>query len=655
MSALPTTRSDRRAARAGSRTKATALAGAAATALSLGIGTPTAAAATPGPYPCPTSDETCYALPLAITGPLAALAAPFIGNLDPFTALEIFNFGLAPGPYVPSAPKKLYDQVNSYAYITPGTSPIGNYCANTGGLGQCRSLLTLSTGLGAFGLADASNALLMKGAGDTLNSYPDLAIPGSTPFGPITDAATGVTTLSGIYLNNPLRPDGGLAARFAPVLNLLGINTTLKSGVGTSDPNGNSAGVYVTDVTWPYNTFADFPVTANPFSVINSMFAAVPPVQQFLDEYNSLGFLGLLSNAAGTIASQANVGASGGPSSQIGESGSFAAPGIQYLALALVNGTPNSLSSQAYVTLLATQVGLPILYPTAILPALVNPLLKAVKSPYLLGNPLGDILAPAMKILVNIGYNDVITPDELDTPYAGDVTEVNPRTWAQVGYSAYDRSFFQTAVGSPTTFGSVNPLTSAEWAKVPGDVWTAFVDAVKAQAAKPFFGILEPNPAPTPSAAARPASAANGAVPTAAIPTGAIPTSAIPNGAMPMAAVTASAPATAPAPANETARPASPVATADIPTPPVNAPAEPIAAEPAARPSAPFGQADIGEQASAASEPAPVDTAGSVRGRQGHRGLAGSDDSANTAPRGAAADKSAGTDSPKSAARSASR
>jgi hypothetical protein len=56
---------------------------------------------------------------------------------------------------------------------------------------------------------------------------------------------------------------------------------------------------------------------------------------------------------------------------------------------ALVNGTPNPLSSQAYITLLADKVSLPALYPTAVLAALVNPLLKAVNSRYLLGNLLG--------------------------------------------------------------------------------------------------------------------------------------------------------------------------------------------------------------------------------------------------------------------------
>jgi hypothetical protein len=59
-------------------------------------------------------------------------------------------------------------------------------------------------------------------------------------------------------------------------------------------------------------------------------------------------------------------------------------------------------------------------------------------------------------------------------------------------------------------------MTPEQTSAVPAAVGTAFVDSLKAQAAKPFFGILVPNtPAPPTSAAVSPAQAAPAAAVTA--------------------------------------------------------------------------------------------------------------------------------------------
>ena len=148
---------------------------------------------------------------------------------------------------------------------------------------------------------------------------------------------------------------------------------------------------------------------------------------------------------------------------------------------------------------------MPILYPTELAGLIVNPLLRKVKSPYLLGNPLADILTPALRILVNIGYNDVITPAKL--------TEVDPlsleqRTYQEEGYSVWDRQFVQTDPENPTPFGWFkNPaMTGEDTRHAYGDAFKAFVGALKTQAAKPMLGILVKNPADT--TAATPATAA---------------------------------------------------------------------------------------------------------------------------------------------------
>jgi hypothetical protein len=106
--------------------------------------------------------------------------------------------------------------------------------------------------------------------------------------------------------------------------------------------------------------------------------------------------------------------------------------------------------------------------------------------------------------LVNTGYSDVITPNNLDT-CAVKCNTADAQTFADLGYTAYDRSFLTPSVSEP--FLSVNPLTPAEWAQVPGDVvralYTGFKDVfIPSSAATPPASVTAksvavlPNPAP---------------------------------------------------------------------------------------------------------------------------------------------------------------
>ena len=110
---------------------------------------------------------------------------------------------------------------------------------------------------------------------------------------------------------------------------------------------------------------------------------------------------------------------------------------------------------------------LPILEPLRLPSQLINAIFKTN-----LGTPFADALQPAFKILVNTGYSDVITPNNLDT-CASKCNTADAQTYAQLGYTAYDRSFLTAA--TPEPFLSVNPLTPAEWVQVPGDVVKALV------------------------------------------------------------------------------------------------------------------------------------------------------------------------------------
>ena len=151
-------------------------------------------------------------------------------------------------------------------------------------------------------------------------------------------------------------------------------------------------------------------------------------------------------------------------------------------------------------------------------------MLAAIKSPYLLGNPIGDVLAPALKILVNIGYDDVITPEMLTKP---DPLNLLGATFAEEGYQAWDRQFVgqkfttpaPTNPDAPVAFGWFsNPaLTAADTKQAYADAWSAFTDAVQAQFAKPLWGVLVPNPATVPSGAATPAKPVAAAAKTAVV------------------------------------------------------------------------------------------------------------------------------------------
>ncbi len=76
-----------------------------------------------------------------------------------------------------------------------------------------------------------------------------------------------------------------------------------------------------------------------------------------------------------------------------------------------------------------------------------------------INTPLADALEPMLKILVNIGYNDVVTPADL---------AANPALNAL--YDPYDRTLKQMHV--PTLFGT-ETLTRAELARLPGDLIAA--------------------------------------------------------------------------------------------------------------------------------------------------------------------------------------
>ena len=229
------------------------------------------------------------------------------------------------------------------------------------------------------------------------------------------------------------------------------------------------------DLTWAYDTISDFPVTLNPFSIVNSLIAGLP-----INLVGGVALTGLTGPDGPTTTTALGLNVAG----------------VLGILNRLSSGSLDVTDGQAYYgTLLPND--LPILEPLRLPSRLINTVFGTD-----LGTPFADALQPAFEILVNTGYSDVITPNNLDS-CAVKCDTADAQTYAQLGYSAYDRSFLTPSVAEP--FLSVNPLTPAEWLQVPGDVvralFTGFGDVFFPSApATPPASVL-PSLAPPASAA----------------------------------------------------------------------------------------------------------------------------------------------------------
>lgn len=391
--------------------------------------------------------------------------------------------------YIPGDTKNLY---NTEAGIPqPGCG--GAYGISLQGpkgyASTCRYAIQLGT-LGAVGnLINAYRGQIASVAGQTpAGLIPFTSAPNSTPT--FTGTANGqngpaYTNQALIFLQNHLRPNGGLAARFPGISSALGIDPSMPGAGATVSPDGKIVlNTTTLDLDWAYDLIGDFPAVFSLPAITNSILGALPlnivtgglaanPLQG-----SSIPDIGL--NLAGVLQLPINVTVS------LGISGTL-------YTLPMENG-------QAFYSTLVPNV-LPITAAMGLPGTLANFVLNAVNSKFLLGNPLGDALAPAMKILVNSAYTDVLAPDQLDTCATGCGT-ANAKTWAELGYTAYDRTFGANAApgtvrsaATPTAFNSVKILSPEEKAQKRKDVAAALVDGFKEELSKPFFGIIVPNPA----------------------------------------------------------------------------------------------------------------------------------------------------------------
>ncbi|MGV0993914.1 MAG: hypothetical protein ACOYBX_04410 [Mycobacterium sp.] len=481
----------------------------------LGMATGTAAAMALGPA-APDAAALDITQDIYTTGPLMGLAAGLgldtitipVGDLGPLgesTLILDFN-------QIANNPVNLYETVNAlpfqrYSNLLGATNNYNRYL----GASPRQFPATLGAGSGAYSLVEAYRAeiaAVTSGNGAVLPGYTDWLQIGAAEKQTVAAGCTSLnpnncptvqpvyaTNQELLFLRNPLRPNGGIDSRFGPLLNLFGIDTTMPdAGVYTSAPVPSSApsgqpanpalqlNSGTLDLTWAYDIWSDFPVTLNPFSLVNSAFTLLPT--------NLLG--GISVEGLDTTAAGLNV-----------------AGTLGILSRETAGLYPISDGQSFYGTLAPND--LPLLEPLRLPVRVINALGNAIGLPLNLGTPLADALQPALSILVNTGYTDVQTPAEGGT---------------------YNRTYDQS--GDYVTFLSQAPLTGAQWLQVPGDVVRALV--VGFQDAFPIlrFGqtapvltvngnhlaITYPPAAPAPAVAARRAHA-----PAAAAVTGARGTS----------------------------------------------------------------------------------------------------------------------------------
>ncbi|MGB8406158.1 MAG: PE-PPE domain-containing protein [Mycobacterium sp.] len=368
------------------------------------------------------------------TGPLLRLAdllgihsvsipgVPVVGDV---------NINLA---YTGQDPANLYNAVNGFPF---GGFLLGNFYRQPGG--SLGTAILASSGIAVGNAVKAYEALLASAGGHTPAGYTPLTASGkvntltgaSCTSGITCIQGTNVTNLAALFVNDPGTPNGGLYTRFGSILNLFGLNPITPGGQSAS-----STGVRVNAATvgigWGYSLMSDFPATLNPFSLVNSLLATVLPT-------NLLG--GVTLGGASTTDIGTNLG------------------------LLATLGTPTT----TYSTLVPND--LPLLEPLRLPSRIINFVLGKLGVQAKLGTPLANALQPALSILVNLGYTDVVLPRQGGT---------------------YNRSY--TDQGTYTQFMSQGILTPKQWLfQVPGDIIRALIVGFQDQFPILRFG----RPAPT--------------------------------------------------------------------------------------------------------------------------------------------------------------
>ena len=367
----------------------------------------------------PTAAQLAYAAYVLQNGDLSALA-PLLNWTAYFTNVNLIAYGdgaiaagLAYQAFIDSAQGETHEGYDPYAVGAALTGP--------------RKIVII----------DPTGKVTLISVDETNNplDLPEIIYPGSGEMPDYESAQDGgvldLTALSLVLVRNPGRANGGLYARFAPIYQeLTGVNPVtperqdvLPAGVdpalitklltgNASDISLNDVGdlqaviesadgkpIIVTlkaDIGWEYDLLSDAPATANPIAWANSVASSI-----------------FLTNLLTGVDFQ-----------DLGDGASIGPDGTLYYTLPV-----DELPLLAPMRLPAQAIGLVTGNPD------VN-------------TPLADAIEPALKMLVNLGYTDVVrNPD-----------------------GTYTRTLDR--FGEPTLFGTPT-LTREQMALVPGDLIAA--------------------------------------------------------------------------------------------------------------------------------------------------------------------------------------
>ena len=375
----------------------------------------TAAAVTLGGAAIPATADVDFGA--VTTGPLFGIAQAIGYTTIPIQDVDVIGTITIHTAWQPALPIVLADAVNAVGF--GGYNPLGASFRRQPG-GTLGSVILGGSGFSAYNAGIAYGALLASAGGNTPAGYTPLEPAGKVSSlsgapctsGPTCVQGANITNLAVLQVNNPGTPNGGLYARFAPILNLFGVQAVSAGGA-----SGRSTGIELNAATvglaLGYNALSDFPATPNPFSLINSTLATALPTH----------LLG------------------GGTLQGASEDLLYARLG----ALATLN-----VPSTSYSTYVPDD--LPLLEPLRLPARLVNTVLGALGVAVSVPTPLADALQPALQILVNTGYTDVQTPTDGGT---------------------YNRTYKSS--GDAVPFLSQAVLSPDEWLRVPGDVLCALV------------------------------------------------------------------------------------------------------------------------------------------------------------------------------------
>lgn len=239
------------------------------------------------------------------------------------------------------------------------------------------------------------------------------------------DWTDGVTAQWLVFVNNPSRPGGGLAALFTPITNLFGLNLSTPEGGSytNQEANGGSVGditkilnTSVLDVTAAYNMWSDAPTTLNPLAWANAAAGGFLITYLIPDDLN-LGNTNLDTQLIPLTLGIANgLGVMLDPT---GGQGTRVVPLLGDLIEALQDigiSVPQIAGIEGTSTFITYDSGnLPILEPLDLLPRLLG--LVGVNVP----QPFHNSIEDALRMAINAGYQDV-DPETLERGFdmAGD-------------------------------------------------------------------------------------------------------------------------------------------------------------------------------------------------------------------------------------------